>query len=196
MLKMQMVFACDRFYKKPHPGRKYLVKFPRKLDPRKQRNGQSWDPGVRLLAVLVQACPSLAVSVTPNNAHTLPLPQNLRPLKLVQNCCSASHHCIFHSNGAQTSYAQLPVQKRSTAGWRTGLCLRGKLLSPLSWQWLSCHCASFHLHLTSCGWRSCTSSWAYWASSSHSSPSVSCCSSLCSPSQVLLSVSGSISFCL
>lgn len=47
MLKMQLVFACDRFYKKPHPGRKHLVKFPRKLDAR-QRAGQVWDPGMHL----------------------------------------------------------------------------------------------------------------------------------------------------
>jgi hypothetical protein len=45
MLKMQLVIACDRFYKKPHPGRKHLVKFPRKLDARKHRGGQAWDPG-------------------------------------------------------------------------------------------------------------------------------------------------------
>jgi hypothetical protein len=44
MLRTQTVVACDRFYKRPHPGRKHLVKFPRKLAPF-TRSDQKWDPG-------------------------------------------------------------------------------------------------------------------------------------------------------
>eukprot|EP00892_Ulva_mutabilis_P003469 jgi/Ulvmu1/1494/UM011_0224.1 len=43
MMKMDLIIACDRFYKKPHPGRKRLVKFPRKLESR-TRGQQLWDP--------------------------------------------------------------------------------------------------------------------------------------------------------
>lgn len=55
MVKMQLVFACDRFYKKAHPGRKHLVKFPRKLDAR-PRNRQVWDPGMHSCLPLIQIC--------------------------------------------------------------------------------------------------------------------------------------------
>ena len=44
LLRQQAIVACDRFYKRPHPGRKHLVKFPRKLEPR-PRPRQGWDPG-------------------------------------------------------------------------------------------------------------------------------------------------------
>lgn len=44
MMRMDLIIACDRFYKKAHPGRKYLVKFPRKLESR-TRGQQLWDPG-------------------------------------------------------------------------------------------------------------------------------------------------------
>ena len=44
MLQNQIAIAADRFYKRPHPGRKHLVKYPRKLEPR-QRNEQGWDAG-------------------------------------------------------------------------------------------------------------------------------------------------------
>lgn len=44
MLTTRTVFACERFYKRPHPGRKHLVKFPRKLLPY-ARNAQAWKPG-------------------------------------------------------------------------------------------------------------------------------------------------------
>lgn len=44
MMKMDLIIACDRFYKKPHPGRKRLVKFPRKLESR-TRGQQLWDSG-------------------------------------------------------------------------------------------------------------------------------------------------------
>lgn len=45
MMRMDLIIACDRFYNKPHPGRKYLVKFPRKLESR-TRGQQLWDPGI------------------------------------------------------------------------------------------------------------------------------------------------------
>ena len=46
MLTHQVAIAADRFYKRPHPGRKRLVKYPRKLEPR-PRNEQGWDAGTR-----------------------------------------------------------------------------------------------------------------------------------------------------
>ena len=51
MMRMDLIIACDRFYKKPHPGRKYLVKFPRKLESR-TRGQQLWDPGAIYIAGL------------------------------------------------------------------------------------------------------------------------------------------------
>jgi hypothetical protein len=47
MMSTNTVTACNRFYKRPHPGRKHLVKYPRKLDPRPP-NEQEWSPGARL----------------------------------------------------------------------------------------------------------------------------------------------------
>lgn len=42
LLEVRMMIRCERFYKKPHPGRKHLVKWPRKLIPY-AANGQQWD---------------------------------------------------------------------------------------------------------------------------------------------------------
>eukprot|EP01024_Parvocaulis_polyphysoides_P023600 TRINITY_DN2178_c0_g2_i1.p1 TRINITY_DN2178_c0_g2~~TRINITY_DN2178_c0_g2_i1.p1 ORF type:complete len:340 (+),score=47.00 TRINITY_DN2178_c0_g2_i1:45-1022(+) len=42
LIRKQLILACDRRYKKPKPGKKRVVKFPRKLVPYEQK-GQDWN---------------------------------------------------------------------------------------------------------------------------------------------------------
>ena len=94
MLANQVAIAANRFYKRPHPGRKRLVKFPRKLEPR-PRNEQGWDAGALPCNLLTTA----AYAAT-------------RSLNSVVN--SSAVDGAKSSKGDQLRYTR--VQTRSTCG--------------------------------------------------------------------------------
>jgi hypothetical protein len=128
MLSTHTVVACERFYKRPHPGRKHLVKFPRKLTPF-VRQDQTWDPGddplVHLCCLFPCSTPTQCARSfkcqRQQRASTCRCPTRRGVCAMCPSCAATQAH--IHLCGQLSRLAC--VQNRFTAGWRTGRCRRG-----------------------------------------------------------------------